>query len=119
MSTSATIRPTTTVSVLRTPEGTVDSFGDPVDNATTAATGVPMSIIQQGVNQHLPADDRLTNTATHTARARGDVDVEPADRIRDERTDRIYLVEGITRPQDPLGAAAIRIDLRYIGPTLP
>lgn len=119
MSTSAAFRPTTTATILRTPAGTVDDFGDPVDNDTVSSSGVPISIIQQTVRQYLPAEDRLTNITAHTARVRGDVDVKHDDRIRDEATDETYLVEGITRPQDPFGSAAIRLDLRKIGPTLP
>ncbi len=119
MSTSAAFRPTTTATFYETPDGTVDEFLDPVDNDTVAASGVPISIIQQTVRQFLPAENRLTNITTYTARLRGNVSVKDTTRIKDERTNDTYLVEGITRPQDPMGAAAIRLDLRKIGPTLP
>lgn len=119
MSTSAAFRPTTTATLLDTPDGTVDEFGDPTDNDTVTASGVPISIIQQTVRQFLPAENRLTNITTHTGRLRGDVAVKATTRIRDEATSDTYLIEGITRPQDPMGAAAIRLDLRKLGPILP
>lgn len=118
MSTSATFRPTTTCTLLRTPQGVVDEYGDPVDDDTEVAVGVPVSILQQGVRQFLPAEGRYTNVTTYTARLRGDVDVRERDRVRDERTGAVYMVEGIVQPQDPHGVAAIRLDLRKVGPTL-
>lgn len=122
MTTSAAFRATTTCTILRTDPNdpnAVDEYGTAIDVDTPVATGVPISIIQQTVRQFLPSENRYTNVTTHTARLRADVSVEESDRIKDERTDEIYMVEGIFKPQDPLGPAAIRLDLRKAGPTLP
>ncbi|GAA4082702.1 head-tail adaptor protein [Actinomadura miaoliensis] len=118
MTTSSGFTPTTTVSILRTdPDdpNAVDEYGDPLDTDTPIATGLPASIIQQAVRQFLPSENRLTIIQTHTGRLRGDVDVKPTDRIRDERTGTLYTIEGLVQPQAPFGArAAIRLDLRKI-----
>lgn len=118
MSTSNGFAATTTVAILRTdpddPDA-VDEYGDPRDTDTPVATGVPASIIQQTVRQWLPAENRLTIAETHLGRLRGDVDVKPTDRLRDEQTGEIYTIEGLVQPQAPLGGrAAIRLELRKI-----
>jgi len=115
VSTSANFRPTTYVTVLRTsPSDLTDEFGDPEDNETVASTGNPFSIIMQSKRQFLPAENRTTVIENIAARCRGNVDVKETDRLKDERTGFLYMIEGIVQPQDPIGASAISFTLRRV-----
>ena len=115
MSTSANFRPTTYVTILRTsPSDLTDEFGDPLDNETVSSTGNPFSIIQQRQRQFLPAENRTTIIEVIAGRCRGNVDVKNTDRLKDERTGFIYMIEELFRPQDPIGAAAYSMTLRRI-----
>lgn len=115
MSTSANFRPTTYVTILRTsPSNLTDEFGDPLDNESVASTGNPFSITQQSQRQWLPAENRTTIINNIAARCRGNVDVKNTDRLRDERTGQLYMIESIVHPQDPIGAAAISFTLKQV-----
>lgn len=115
MSTSANFRPTTLVTVLRTSPGDLtDEFGDPEDNETVSSTGNPFSIIMQSKRQFLPSENRTTIVQTIAGRCRANVDVKETDRLKDERTGYLYMIESIVEPQDPIGAAAKSFILRRI-----
>lgn len=118
MSTSHVFRPTTTVTVLRTsPTDLTDEFGDPLDNETVASTGNQFSIIMQSKRQFLPSENRTTTVETILGRAKADVDVKNTDRLRDERTGFIYMIESVVHPQDPIGAAAQSFLLKRVQQT--
>lgn len=107
MSTSANFRPNTYVTVLRTsPADSVDEFGDPTDNETVASTGNPMSIQINSKRQFLPSENRTTIVQTIFGRCRANVDVKETDRLKDERTGYLYMIEELLEPMDPIGAAA-------------
>lgn len=115
MSTESAFRPTTYCTILQTsPEDLVDEFGDPMDNETAAATGVPISILIQSSRQFLPSENRMTVVETITARLRPNVPVNETSRIKDERTGQIYMIEELVAPQDPFGAASVRMILRRV-----
>lgn len=114
MSTSASFRPNTYCSILRTDEGETDEFGDPVDNETVAASGIPISIIHKEVSQFLPVEHRKTVYNDYVARLRADIEVKSTDRIKDERTGNIFMVEGVFYTNSPLWASATRLELRKL-----
>lgn len=104
--------PTTLVSILRG-EAT-DTYGDPVDADVVIAESVPASIIEQSQDIGQPADSRTTKVRVFAGRIRPQVDTREGDRWRDETDLTIYLVEAVSRPQSPFGAADARCDLRRI-----
>lgn len=115
MSTSANFRPTTLVTVLRTsPETLTDEFGDALDNETASSSGNPFSIIMQSKRQFLPSENRTTIVQTILARCRANVDVKETDRLKDERTGFLYMIESLVQPQDPIGASAKSFILRRV-----
>lgn len=106
-------RATTTVSIYR--GTTTDTFGDEVDdNSTPAATGVTASLLEQSRRVFVPAENRMTVVRIVTGRLTSGVDVQEADRLKDERTEKVYLVEAVSAPQSPIGKADIKLDLRRI-----
>jgi hypothetical protein len=115
MSTSAGFRPNTYVTILRTTPGDLtDEFGDPTDNATVASSGHPFSILLQSKRQFLPAELRTTIVQTILGRCRANVDVKETDRLKDERTGYLYMIEQIVEPMDPIGAAAKSFILKRV-----
>lgn len=104
--------PTCLVTVLR--GETVDTYGDPVDADTPIAENVPASIIENAQDIGQPADSRTSRVRVFTGRVRPDVDVREGDRLRDEADLSIYLVEAVSHPASPFGAADRRLDLRRV-----
>lgn len=104
--------PTTTVAILR--GETLDEYGDPVDSDTPVRAGIPVSLIERDRHVFVAAESRMTIVREVTGRARPDVDIREADRLRDERTGSIYLVEAVSRPSSPVGATDVRLVLRRV-----
>lgn len=104
--------PTTTVSVLR---GTgTDEYGDPVDVATVVATGLPASILER-VQRVARADSGSPQVVTYfTARLNGDVSLQSGDRIEDERTGHIYVMDNFSQVASPIRINPVRLDLRRV-----
>lgn len=106
-------RATTTLSIYRAT--TQSDYGDEVDdNSTPIASGQIGSIIEQSRRVYLPAEDRLTVVLNATGRVKSGTDITEGDRIKDEKTGRIYFVEGVSNPQVPRGRADMRLILRAV-----
>lgn len=73
-----------------------------------------MSIIMQAKKQFLPSENRTTVVQSIFGRCRANVDVKETDRLRDERTGHVYMIEELVEPQDPIGAAAKSFTLRRV-----
>lgn len=106
------IMPNTTVSVLR--GETVDQFGDPMDSDESVYAGLPMSITEYDRRIYLAAEGRLTTIRQAFGRIRPGFDIRESDRIRDEKSGRVYLVEGMSTPGISTGTADSRFYLRRI-----
>jgi hypothetical protein len=110
--------PNTTVTILRTPTGEDtprNAWGDRIDTDTPVKTGVPASLLDVERRIWVPAENRSTVIVTTRCRLRGDVDVRERDRIRDEATSRVYVVEEMNAPRSPFGRGAIRLTLAKVG----
>lgn len=106
------VHPTTTVSVLR--GETLDEFGDPVDSDSSVRAGVPIAITEYSRRIFVAAEQRMTVVRQCWGRVRPGFDIREKDRLRDERTGRIYLVEEISQPALSTNLADMRISLRRI-----
>jgi hypothetical protein len=103
---------TTTVSILR---GTaVDDYGDENDTTTVAATRIPASILEQRRLVSTPDDPQPRAVVFYTARVLATTDVRTGDRIRDETTGEVFIVDNHTRVSNPFIANDIRLDLRLV-----
>lgn len=89
-------RANTTVSILR--GGSTDDFGDVVDDPVTVRRRVPASIVEQSRRVFLPAEGAFRVVRTLAGRVPAGTDVLKSDRIKDERTSQIYLVEELSQP---------------------
>lgn len=103
-------KPTTTVSILG---GTTDDdFGDSADNSTVSASGIPASILEQSRQ----GTDRATGAARViryvTGRVSADTPVSEDNRILDERTGIVYVIESVSRQSSIMGTPDLKLDLR-------
>lgn len=100
----------TTVAVLR---GTsTDAYGDAVDTNTAVATGIPASLIEQ-TRRVTTRDDPTPRIVRYTVgRVTAGTDITDQDRIKDERTNAIYIVDAVSSMNSAAVAADLRLDLR-------
>jgi Mg-chelatase subunit ChlD len=101
---------TTTISVLR--GTTTDAYNDEQDTNTPIATGVPASLTEQ--SRRVTTRDNPTPRIVRyaVARVRAGTDIRDQDRVRDERTGAVYIVDAVSSMANPAVAADIRLDLR-------
>ena len=104
---------TTTVTVLR--GTTTDDYGDEIERNLVVATGQMASILEVSlISSTRKADERLETIRRYTGRFYGSTDLQDGDRLRDERTNRIYLIDQVTKPVNPIGHRFTRLDLRRV-----
>lgn len=103
-------RATTTLSVLR---GTsTDAFGDEVDSNTAVATGIPASLTEQ-TRRVTTRDDPTPRVIRYSvARVTAGTDITDQDRVMDERTGAVYIVDAVSSMNSAAVAADLRLDLR-------
>jgi hypothetical protein len=93
----------------------VDQYGDPVDLVTVIASGVPFSILEQSSNEMDPSTGESRVVRYILGRSYPGLDLKRGDRVKDERTGVLYAVDGVTRPQSPVGTPDLRSELRQLG----
>jgi hypothetical protein len=100
-----------------------DDYGDATDVATVVAVDVNVSIVEGRRGQRwadasdligIPASGRETAVRRFTGRARPGVDIRAGDRLRDQGSASIYLVEATFATGTPTGQADTRLELRRI-----
>ncbi len=102
--------PTTTVSILR---GTsLDEFGDPVDNDTPAASGIPCSLIEQTRTMTTPESPTPRVVRYTIGRIGSGTDILETDRLLDEVTGDKYIVQAVSRLGNPVIRPDYRLDLK-------
>lgn len=105
-------RPTTTVSILR--GSSTDEYGDPTDALTAVATGLPASLLER-TQRITKYGERTPQIITYyTCRLPGDTVLQPEDRIKDETTGYIYVMDNYSQVANPLLVNDVRVDLRRL-----
>lgn len=101
------------VSILR---GTItDQFGDEKDRNDPVHSHVPASIRTVRNAITTIAEGRPQQVATLVGRVPAGTDIQPQDRLQDERTGVIYIVDGIDLDAtSPVMDNGIRLDLRRV-----
>lgn len=108
-------RPTTTVTVLGGAV-TENPYGDELDGTTEILSGIPAAFVENP--RQVVADEGQREPVTivyvicYVDRRHG---ITNAERIRDDRTGVVYLVDKVTRPQHPSIPQDTRLDLRNAG----
>lgn len=102
--------PTTTVSILG--GSTTDDLGDTYDGTTVSASGVIASILEQRQIVTTPADSRAQVVRLYTGRLPYSAVVSTSNRIRDEQTGDVYVIDNVSRVANPVLQQDVRLDLR-------
>jgi hypothetical protein len=103
-------RATTTVSVLR--GTTTDAYGDEQDTSTVVATGIRASLVEQN-RRVTTRDDPTPRIVRYTVgRVTAGTDITDQDRLRDDKTGAVYIVDAVSSMNSAATAADMRLDLR-------
>jgi hypothetical protein len=103
-------RATTTVAVLRSTA--TDAYGDETDTNTAVHTGIPASLIEQ-TRRVTTRDDPTPRVVRYAVgRVTAGTDITDQDRLRDERTGQVYIVDAVSAMSSAAVAADLRLDLR-------
>lgn len=101
---------TTTVTVYR---GTsTDDYGDEQDTDTPVHTGIPASIVEQSRRVTTRDDPTPRIVRYAVGRVTAGTDITDQDRLRDERTGAVYIVDAVSQMTSAAVAADVRLDLR-------
>lgn len=110
---------TTRVAVLRTAAPTTDTLGDETYENDTDVAGyedLPASIIEASRTVQDPATGTVRTVRQYTGRLPGNIELREGDRIRDNRTGRIYsIVEDEHTPRGISGRSSLTLTLRRTG----
>ena len=105
-------QPNTTLSVLSST--TTDSHGDVVDTATASATGVPALLLTGTKRVWLPDSGTVRQVSYWTAFVPPTTAVEIGDRVKDERSEQVYVVAGVAVPTTSLTTFDAILDLQKV-----
>lgn len=101
---------TTTLAVLR--GTTTDAYGDDVDTDTPVAAGIPAALTEQSRRVTTREDPTPRIVRYAVARVAAGTDIQDQDRVRDERTGAVYIVDAVSSMANPAATADLRLDLR-------
>lgn len=90
------------VSILR--GTTTNAWGDEIDDpngAQVVATGVPISLAVTNTTASDPTSQQIRVIRSITGAMQSDTDVRETDRLRDDATGAVYIVESVTQPLGP------------------
>lgn len=103
-------RATTSLSVLR--GTTTDAYGDEQDTDTVVATRIPAALAEQ-TRRVTTRDDPTPRIVRYAVgRVTAGTDIRDQDRVRDERTGAVYIVDAVSSMNSAAVAADLRLDLR-------
>ena len=102
----------TTISVMR---GTVTGdYGDELDSDEVIASGTPASILERPVTGARPVSGNATTPRAYAMRIWRSVDLRQDDRVRDERTGKVYVVTTLAPSTNFVGLGSTRADLQRV-----
>lgn len=105
-------RATGTATVLR--GTTTDDYGDPVDGTTPVLSGIPWSVLEQRRTVTTPDDPDPRWVVMYTGRMPAGTALVRGDRIRDDASGQVYILDSFSETTNPYLRADIRLDLRRV-----
>jgi len=104
---------TSTFSILR--GQAQDPFGDVMDLDSPIQTKVPGSVREVRSIVTTVSEGRGQQVRLLVGRLPAGTDVRPEDRIKDERSGKVFIVDAISLdPQSPIADTGVRLDLRRV-----
>lgn len=107
--------PTTTIKVLR--GTTVNAYDDEEDSTAVVYKNIAASISETGQFIQTMPDGTPRVIRQFSARISAKVILQDNDRIKDERTGEIYIIDNVTKSQNPVFTPERRVNLRRVGDT--
>lgn len=106
----------TTTATFRTVHVPFDDYDDevPPGSEEVVATGIPIQILNDSVNQSVASEGRETTSKTYTARLRGHIHVELDYSIEDERTGELFMIDSMDMPHNPVGDPSWILQIRKV-----
>lgn len=101
---------TTTLTVYR--GTTTDTWGDEADTDTAVHTGIPASLTEQSRRVTTRDDPTPRIVRYAVARVTAGTDITDQDRVKDERTGAVYIVDAVSQMANPAVSSDLRLDLR-------
>ncbi len=104
----------TTASIVR--GTTTDQWGDEIDdpNAAAVATNVPVCIEVTNTNAYDPTTQQIRTIRTISGAIQSDTDITESDRLRDDATGVIYIVEQVTQRMGPGFVGDLELVLKQV-----
>lgn len=103
---------TTTVSILG--GGTASTYGDDIEGTDVVAAGIPASIIEGREVVATESDPQARVIRYYTGRIPTGTAINNNQRIRDDISGTLYVVNNVTSPTNPAIPMDIRLDLRRV-----
>jgi hypothetical protein len=97
---------------------TEDEFGEAIDADTPAAGlgDIPVAITETSRDVFDPADGSYRTVRVLTGRLPGNIVVQPGDRLRDNRTGEVFIIDEDERQRRSIsGRASVTLALRRTG----
>lgn len=91
--------------------GSTNAYGDEVDTQTDHASGLRGSVIEKTSKAYNPVDSRVVTIRTYTGRFRFGTDILDGDRLRDENTGTVYVVNSVNSPSSFANKPDMVLDL--------
>lgn len=101
---------TTTITLYR--GESTDEWGDPIDTDTVVETGIPAAITETNVDSSSEVSLVPREIRTAILRVGSEVDVQTNDRVYDEMNNESWIIQYITRQQNPVCAMDTKILLK-------
>ncbi len=101
---------TTQLTVLR--GTTTDAYGDEQDTDTVVARNIPASLTEQSRRVTTRDDPTPRIIRSAIARVPAGTDIRDQDRVKDQRTGAVYIVDSPSSMANPVMAVDLRLDLR-------
>ncbi len=89
----------------------VNDYGDEIDGDTVASSGILGSVIERTKQVFNPDDGRVATIRYLTGRFDNRADIVDGDRIKDEKTGEIFVVQSLSRPVNAVVKSDIVADL--------
>lgn len=104
--------PTTTVTILG--GSTSSDYGDVLDSDEPAGTGIPASIVEGRQVVTTESDAQARVVRYYTGRLPHGTVVTGDNRLKDEETNEVYVIDNVTQPRNAIMEQDVRLDLRRV-----
>ena len=89
----------------------INDYGDEIEGTTVELSGVSGSVIERARKVFNPADGRVATIRELTGRFPHGTDIQDGDRVKDEKTEEIFVVSSVFRGSNAVVKSDVVVDL--------